>query len=483
MNKDQNTISTMRKKLFFKYLSIQLITFAVLSAFLISSLLTGAVFAGEPLLTTVNPSIQEEEPTAGPSPTDTLEPTPTDTPEPMPTDTPEPTPSETPGGQEQNPSPLHFPLLLNRLFFPPATEPERVLVCSSLDALVPIPDNTPDGVRHTLTFPHSGYLHDLDIYLNINHPWVGDLAISLLHEETGVEVKLIDRPGYPASNSGCSGDNIITILDDEASQPVETKCASSIPTLSGSFQPEEPLQLFNSLPMYGSWTLVAADMQEADSGRLVKWCLEAAFSSQPPAPPEPSEPQVLPSSARIYNISGVNQALPLDCESRSAVDWAAYFGVNIGELEFFNRLPKSDDPDVGFVGNVFGTWGQIPPNPYGVHSAPVAQLLREYGVEAYAQRGAAWDKVREEIASGRPVMVWVIGSSNGVLPGRFFPVYYTSSTGNTTVVSSYQHTAIVIGYTENQVTLLDGSKIYTRTLSQFLDSWSVLRNMAVMAVP
>ena len=90
----------------------------------------------------------------------------------------------------------------------------------------------------------------------------------------------------------------------------------------------------------------------------------------------------LPSSASIQGISGRWPAYSLDCESRSAVDWAAYFGVKIDELTFFNALPSSDNPDKGFVGNVHGAWGQIPPYDYGVHAKPVAKLFRAYGLEA-----------------------------------------------------------------------------------------------------
>jgi len=104
----------------------------------------------------------------------------------------------------------------------------------------------------------------------------------------------------------------------------------------------------------------------------------------------------------------------LDCESRSAVDWAAYLGQHINELTFFNRLPKSDNPDKGFVGNVYGAWGQIPPNPYGVHAEPVAALLRDYGLQAYAHRPLRWEQLQAEIAAeiavslGDPVAIQLI---------------------------------------------------------------------------
>jgi uncharacterized protein YvpB len=182
--------------------------------------------------------------------------------------------------------------------------------------------------------------------------------------------------------------------------------------------------------------------------------------------------------AQISGISGRKQALPLDCESRSAVDWAGYFGYSIGELAFFNQLPHSDNPDKGFVGNVYGTWGQIPPNSYGVHVEPVAALLRAYGVPAYAHRPLGWEHLKAEIAAGRPVFVWIVGSvQNGI------PEYYTPSDGLSTIVARYEHTVVVTGYSASRVYFLNGATIYSKPIDEFLDSWSVLGNMAITALP
>lgn len=183
----------------------------------------------------------------------------------------------------------------------------------------------------------------------------------------------------------------------------------------------------------------------------------------------------LPSPNVFINLYGRNQSLPLDCESRSAVDWARHFGVVIDELEFFRRLPISDDPDVGFVGNVHGRWGQTPPNPYGVHTEPIAALLQHYKVNAIAKRGMTLDDLRAELNANRPVIVWVTGS---VVAGRSFN--YTASSGHTTLVAPYEHTVIVIGYTSTTFTFLDGGKIYLRSINAFQSSWSPLGNMAVV---
>ena len=130
------------------------------------------------------------------------------------------------------------------------------------------------------------------------------------------------------------------------------------------------------------------------------------------------------------------------------------------------------------MGDVYGAWGQIPPNPYGVHAEPVAELLRAYGVTAYAHRNLSWNDLRAEVAAGNPVYVWITYAV-----GRGIPVYYVPPDGKFAVVARYEHTVMVIGYNSTSVTILDGSSIYTRDLEMFLSSWSALQNMTITTQP
>lgn len=189
-----------------------------------------------------------------------------------------------------------------------------------------------------------------------------------------------------------------------------------------------------------------------------------------------SAAQDLPSSAFVSGVIGHAQTYSLSCESRAAADWAAYWGVNISETDFLNRLPKSDNPDEGFVGSPHGVWGAIPPNAYGVHAAPVAALLREYGIDARTRNGMTWDELRAEAAAGKPVIVWVIGAMWGGTP-----IQYQSSNGNHTTVAHYEHVMIFTGYDPSYVYVIDSYSGYSQayTISAFLNSWSVLGNMAV----
>jgi subtilisin-like proprotein convertase family protein/uncharacterized protein YvpB len=367
------------------------------------------------------------------------------------------------------------PVIANHLIIAPA-EIDDYLICDSLASPINIPDNNAGGIEDKIIVSRSGLIDDIEIYLNIDHTWIGDLQISLDFEGTEYNAMLVDRPGIPESDQGCELDNIRTILDDQASQPAENKCLSYPAAIAGIYQPSSSLAIFRGTPASGTWSLKIRDNSAADSGQLNKWCLRFALSERLPPPTPILPPENLPESARLFEISGEDQALPLDCESRSAVDWAGYFGTHIDEFEFLYGLPNSDNPDLGFVGDVNGTWGQIPPDDYGVHAGPVADLLNDYGLNARAKMSLTWDAIRSEIANDRPVIAWVIGS---VINGS--PVYYTSqSRPGASIVARFEHTVMVIGYTPDSVIILDGDDIYTRSLNRFLESWSALNNMAVL---
>ncbi len=202
-----------------------------------------------------------------------------------------------------------------------------------------------------------------------------------------------------------------------------------------------------------------------------------ATSTATPPPPEPTETPLpdIPGQAAVEGVSGYFQSLGLSCESRSSSDWARFFGVSIGESEFQERLPRSDNPEQGFVGNPRDVAGMIPPNSYGVHAGPVAELLRSYGLPAEARRWMSFEDLQREIAAGQPVIVWVIG---GVLPGR--AVEYTAADGQTTVVAALEHTVMIVGYNESMVQVVDGGSYYSVSVSRFLTSWGVLENQAVV---
>jgi uncharacterized protein YvpB len=194
-----------------------------------------------------------------------------------------------------------------------------------------------------------------------------------------------------------------------------------------------------------------------------------------PLPPTPT-PFVLPEQSYIDNFHGHQQYYSIGCEASAAVDLAEYYNVNIYQYDFqMGLLHNSDNPDIGFVGDVNGPWGQIPPYAYGVYAGPVADLLNKYGVDVVSGKGYTLDQIKASLAKHNPVMVWVISSMT-----YSTPVKYTDKAGNTTIVAPYEHVVILIGYNETSVRYVSNGHYADVTNEIFLRSWGVLGNMAVM---
>ncbi len=192
--------------------------------------------------------------------------------------------------------------------------------------------------------------------------------------------------------------------------------------------------------------------------------------------PTPTElPSATPIPAEHYlRIAGGRQYFALGCEAKAAVDWAAYFDVEINEYNFQYELPLSDNPDKGFVGDVNGPWGQIPPYAYGVHVEPVAELLRAYGLPATGLKGMTVEQIKAELAQDQPVIAWVIGNMVGGIPA-----IYTDSEGDSVLVAAYEHVVILTGYNETSIRYTTNGKFYDTPIEVFENSWGVLGNMAL----
>lgn len=203
-----------------------------------------------------------------------------------------------------------------------------------------------------------------------------------------------------------------------------------------------------------------------------------------PAPESPSSSSQVeanssneqtPVSASVNGLRGSPQLYTLDCEFQAAVDWARFFGHSLNELELIERIPKSDDPESGFVGEINGPMGKFPPDSYGVHAAPIARLLQEYGLPAKAKHNWDLSGLKKEIASGQPVIVWIVN-----MPFEIETMQYTASNGNTSTVARFEHTWIVTGYNASSITVIDSAWTYNVSTSAFIERWGALGNQAIV---
>ncbi len=205
---------------------------------------------------------------SAPTPTPVATPTPTaaptNTPTPSPTASPSPSPTAVPTA---SPSPSPTPA--------PTVPPSPTTSCPGSGAGFPftIPDldepGGPAGITLSLLGQTGGTITDLDICVNVDHTWVGDLFVEVEHVDTGTTVTLIDQPGLPGVAFGCSGENIRALMADEAATPIEGECAGSTPTINGAFRPNQPLSAFDGEQRAGDWEVrffdVEGDLHEVGS--------------------------------------------------------------------------------------------------------------------------------------------------------------------------------------------------------------------------
>ena len=144
-----------------------------------------------------------------------------------------------------------------------------------------IPDNNPTGVTVNMNVTEDVSITDLDVNLNISHTWVGDLIVTI-KSPAGTMAVIVDRPGRTTSGAGCSGNNILATLDDEAATPVESECAGSVPTINGSFIPNNPLSIFDGESTLGIWQLIVSDNAGADTGTINGWGIDYDYEVTAP---------------------------------------------------------------------------------------------------------------------------------------------------------------------------------------------------------
>ena len=124
----------------------------------------------------------------------------------------------------------------------------------------------------TLVVGQSSTLTDVNVHVQINHTWVGDLKIQL-QSPLGTVVTLLDRPGVPASPAGCGNDNMDVTFDDASGFNPEGYCPGTTPWYVGPAMPVTPLSALNGQNSAGTWTLIVSDNASQDVGAIVDWDL------------------------------------------------------------------------------------------------------------------------------------------------------------------------------------------------------------------
>jgi hypothetical protein len=149
------------------------------------------------------------------------------------------------------------------------------------DVDLPIPDNGQIvSEQDIVSSEECPEIDDLNVLLGIDHTRVGDLRVSLGYSggaTTPHTEVLLDRPGVPASASGCEGDDVRAVIDDNAVIAAEVTCSATPPAIGGPViggDPPDPtlLEAFAGDSPCGIWTLTVEDLADGETGILNEWC-------------------------------------------------------------------------------------------------------------------------------------------------------------------------------------------------------------------
>jgi subtilisin-like proprotein convertase family protein len=133
------------------------------------------------------------------------------------------------------------------------------------------------NIASSLDIAESFIIADVNVNVQMNHTWVGDLD-ALLVSPSNDTIQLFDRPGVPVDSDGCSGDNLQVTLDDEAiatADSLENSCNETLAfAIEGAFKPATSLSVLDGGNATGLWKLLVNDNYGGfDAGALTAWGL------------------------------------------------------------------------------------------------------------------------------------------------------------------------------------------------------------------
>ncbi len=150
---------------------------------------------------------------------------------------------------------------------------------SSTDVPTIISPSTVATVTSTLSVATNKPVSDVNVSMNILHTYTGDL-LGYLVSPTGDSTLLFDQPLDPAVPFGCTGNNANLTFDSQAAQTaaeLEAQCNPVAPSLNGTFQSIESLNVHNGKNAAGTWKLLISDTYADDGGSITAWSLSFCF--------------------------------------------------------------------------------------------------------------------------------------------------------------------------------------------------------------
>lgn len=217
-----------------------------------------------------------------------------------------------------------------------------------------IPDSNTAGVLDTIAYPTATGVSAVEVFLSVQHTYVGDLVVTLT-APNGQTRNLLNRHGG-------TRENILTFFNDGFGEDG----SSTVYRAPWAYlKPIEAMGNFGGTPAQGNWVLKVSDNAGADTGWVQGWGLRfnnatgiAPISGEIPKEftllqnyPNPFNPSTaiefsLPEQSavtiRIFNVLGQRVAVLADNEEQQAgthrVTWSPAAAGGLGSGVYFYRI-------------------------------------------------------------------------------------------------------------------------------------------------
>jgi uncharacterized protein YvpB len=166
----------------------------------------------------------------------------------------------------------------------------------------------------------------------------------------------------------------------------------------------------------------------------------------------------------------------LSCEYAALYIATSAFGEGISEYAFDNVVGWSQNPHIGYRGNINGVWGRT--DDYGVYATPLSWALDTFGYrgEVFYAVGES-DALTTRLDQGKPVVVWLALWGDESIT--------ETVDGRTYTITAGMHVMVAYGYDSSGVYLSDpGSGTYRYySWGDFMWMWNVLDGMGLAVSP
>jgi len=167
----------------------------------------------------------------------------------------------------------------------------------------------------------------------------------------------------------------------------------------------------------------------------------------------------------------------LSCEYASLVIAFGTYGVSVSEYAFDDLVGWSDNPHLGFRGDINGNWGNT--TDYGVYAEALVRPVTHFGFRGVAFYGQGDPTPLKRYLDNRvPVLVWL-----GFWGDQSHIEY--ASDGTPFKLNEGNHVVVAYGYDDAGVFVSDPASGTANAIAwgDFMSMWSVLGGMGLATWP